>query len=126
MRLLLYVWKERHVEHDFMNDNLRRELIKFYMLFCKHYYNLFNLIKDSSMFTLIYLLYKYSIYNEFLFLTSFVLFPQIIHSARNGRHYKLNYYYFFGFILPRILIPVALYFFLINKLYFRGCTDNLF
>lgn len=58
------------------------------------------------MFTLIYLLYKFSIYNEFLFLATFLLLPQIIHSARNGRHFKMNYYYFFGFIIPRLFVPV--------------------
>lgn len=104
MKMLFLVWRSQNIANMDNPQLIRKKLTAFYIQF---YLGLF-----------IYLTLTYFFADDewMILLRNLILLPQIIHNVRLGHKPNFNFYYIFGYIGSRLLIPI----------YERSCPENRF
>ncbi|CAD8105155.1 unnamed protein product [Paramecium primaurelia] len=97
---LFWVISRKRVQSQ--NLSLIKFFIKYVLIYCISFYNLFDLLQ------------KYKQQNSFLLMIGFFMTPQIIHNIRLGTNPKFIPEYIFGLLSINIAAPV----------YFKGFTFN--
>lgn len=102
--MLFLVWRSQNIANMDNPQLIRKKLTAFYIQF---YLGLF-----------IYLTLTYFFADDewMILLRNLILLPQIIHNVRLGHKPNFNFYYIFGYIGSRLLIPI----------YERSCPENRF
>jgi len=103
LKLLILIWRARYYDRYQNQEQIRKGLVLFYT---KLY---------AGLFIMLFLLYRFILYNSFILIMSLYLVPQIIHNAIRGQRAEFNAKFLFLMVGTRMILP----------LYFRGCPSNI-
>lgn len=94
MKMLFLIWRSQNIVHMDNPQLIRKKLTAFYIQF---YLGLF-----------LYLTLTYFFNNDewLILLRNLLLIPQIIHNVRLGQKPNFDFYFIFGYIGSRLLIPI--------------------